>query len=71
MVLGMINLAIELPLPQLEKLAIHRSFVFRIVLLLFQSFLTILYYQAGHLALVFTRSTTDIRYRAQTPVFGL
>lgn len=45
MILGMVLLAIELPLPALKKLAIRRSFVVRVVLLLFQVFLNILYYQ--------------------------
>lgn len=45
MVLGMVLLAIELPLPALKKMAIRRNFVARVVLLLFQVFLNILYYQ--------------------------
>lgn len=40
---------LEYPLPQLKAMAIHRSFVLRIVLLFFQAFLTILFYQVKHL----------------------
>ena len=45
MLLGMIILAIELPLPAVKKFSFYRSLVVRIVLLLFQVFLTILFYQ--------------------------
>lgn len=45
MILGMVILAIELPLPALKKLSIHRTLVPRVVLLLFQVFFNILYYQ--------------------------
>ncbi|KAF5322598.1 hypothetical protein D9619_001540 [Psilocybe cf. subviscida] len=51
MILGMVLLAIELPLPALKKLAIRRSFVVRVVLLLFQVFLNILYYQGTNAAI--------------------
>jgi len=44
-------LAVEFPLPQLKSLAICRSFAFKIVLLLFQSFLTMLYYQGTNAAI--------------------
>jgi len=43
--------ALELPLPALKKMAIHRSIVLRIVVLLFQTFFTILYYQGTNAAL--------------------
>lgn len=43
---GLFMIALEFPVPQLKALSIHRSIVLRIVLLLFQAFLTILYYQA-------------------------
>lgn len=45
MLLGHLMLALEFPLPQLKGLAIHRSIVLRVVLLLFQTFLTVLFYQ--------------------------
>ncbi|KAG6866746.1 hypothetical protein C0991_011405 [Blastosporella zonata] len=51
MILGMFIIALEFPLPLLKKLAIHRSIVLRIVLLLFQSFLTILFYQGTNAAI--------------------
>jgi hypothetical protein len=51
MILGMVILAIELPLPALKKLAIHRSLVVRVVLLLFQVFFNILYYQGTNAAI--------------------
>lgn len=47
MALGFFVIALEFPLPQLKYLAIHRSIVFRIILLLFQTFLGILYYQVN------------------------
>ncbi|KAF9459819.1 hypothetical protein BDZ94DRAFT_1291436 [Collybia nuda] len=45
LILGLFIIALEFPLPQLRKFAIHRSIILRIVLLLFQTFLTILFYQ--------------------------
>ncbi|KAG6850950.1 hypothetical protein H0H93_005819 [Arthromyces matolae] len=51
MMLGMFIIALEFPLPLLKKYAIHRSIVFRIVLLLFQTFLAILYYQGTNAAI--------------------
>ncbi|KAF5380466.1 hypothetical protein D9615_004623 [Tricholomella constricta] len=51
MLLGMFIIALEFPLPQLKSLAIHRSIVLRIVLLLFQTFLTILFYQGTNAAI--------------------
>ncbi|TFK44347.1 hypothetical protein BDQ12DRAFT_717506 [Crucibulum laeve] len=51
MALGMFMIAMEFPIPPLKKLAIHRSLVVRIVLLLFQTFLTILYYQGTNAAI--------------------
>jgi small-conductance mechanosensitive channel len=50
-VFGLFMLALEYPLPQLKALAIHRSLVLRVVLLLFQAFLTILYYQGTNAAI--------------------
>jgi len=51
MIIGMIILAIELPLPALKKFAIRRNFVARVVLLLFQVFFNILYYQGTNAAI--------------------
>jgi len=51
MILAMFILALEFPLPQLKSLAIHRSIVLRIVLLLFQTFLSILFYQGTNAAI--------------------
>ncbi|KAJ3724846.1 hypothetical protein FB446DRAFT_657681 [Lentinula raphanica] len=52
MVLGMMMVALEYPLPVVKaRLAIYRSFVVRIVLLFFQSFLCILYYQGTNASL--------------------
>ena len=45
MVLGMLLIAIEWPLPLFKNTAIGRSFTVRMLLLLFQTFLNILYYQ--------------------------
>jgi len=45
MLLAFFIIAVDFPMPQLKSLAIHRSIVFRIVLLLFQVFFTILFYQ--------------------------
>ena len=47
MTLGLIMLAIEYPVPLIKEYAIHRSFVIRIVLLLFQVVVNILYYQVS------------------------
>ena len=38
-------LCIELPLPQIKKLSLYRNLAMRVVLLIFQAFLTILFYQ--------------------------
>jgi len=51
MVMGMFILALEYPLPPMKALSIHRSITLRIVLLLFQTFLTILFYQGVNAAL--------------------
>ncbi|KAG7098801.1 hypothetical protein E1B28_000706 [Marasmius oreades] len=51
MIVGLFMLALEYPLPQLKSLSIHRSFALKIVLLLFQSFLTLLFYQGTNSAL--------------------
>jgi len=51
MILGLFMIALEFPLPQLRPFAIHRSIVLRIVLLLFQTFFTILFYQGTNAAI--------------------
>jgi len=51
MILGMIILCVELPLPAIKSLSLYRSLVVRVVLLLFQTFLTILYYQGTNAAI--------------------
>jgi len=51
MIMGMMILAFELPLPAVKKLAVYRSLVVRVVLLLFQVFLNILYYQGTNAAI--------------------
>lgn len=45
MMLGLFILAIELPLPAIKQFSIYRSLMVRVVLLLFQVFLAILFYQ--------------------------
>ncbi|KAF8623110.1 hypothetical protein AX15_006518 [Amanita polypyramis BW_CC] len=49
-ILGLFMTALEYPLPLLKPWAIHRNFVPRIVLLLFQFFFGILYYQGTNAA---------------------
>jgi len=51
MAIGYFMIALEFPVPLLKPLGIHRSPVLRIVLLLFQAFLTVLYYQGTNAAL--------------------
>ncbi|KAL0068779.1 bifunctional AP-4-A phosphorylase/ADP sulfurylase [Marasmius tenuissimus] len=51
MIMGLCMLALEYPIPQVKTLSIHRSFALKIVLLFFQSFLTILYYQGTNSAI--------------------
>ncbi|KAL1695575.1 hypothetical protein GGG16DRAFT_45127 [Schizophyllum commune] len=51
MVLGFMLVALETPLPILKSTAIYRSLVLRIVLLLFQAFLTIMFYQGTNAAI--------------------
>ena len=48
MTLGMVIIALELRLPMLKKYSWHRSFVVRIILLVFQILLTVLFYQVSH-----------------------
>jgi len=51
MILGLGMIALDYPIPQLQKFAIHRSIVLRIVLLLMQTMLTILFYQGTNAAI--------------------
>ncbi|CAA7261733.1 hypothetical protein NLJ89_g2559 [Agrocybe chaxingu] len=51
MILGMVILCIEMPLPAIKGLSLHRSLVVRVILLLFQTFLTILFYQGTNAAI--------------------
>ncbi|KAH9859102.1 hypothetical protein C2E23DRAFT_34461 [Lenzites betulinus] len=51
LVVGFIYLALDMPAPFVKNTAIHRSFPLRIVLLLLQTFLAILYYQGTNGAL--------------------
>jgi hypothetical protein len=51
MMLGLVILAIELPLPAIKQFSLYRSLVVRVVLLLFQVFLAILYYQGTNAAI--------------------
>ncbi|KAI5826299.1 hypothetical protein K523DRAFT_89451 [Schizophyllum commune Tattone D] len=51
MVLGFMLIALEIPLPFLKSTAIYRSLVLRIVLLFFQAFLTIMFYQGTNAAI--------------------
>jgi len=48
---GLTLIALEMPIPQLKKSSIYRSFVVRIVLLVQQAALTILYYQGTNAAI--------------------
>ncbi|KAG9008944.1 hypothetical protein FRB93_005994 [Tulasnella sp. JGI-2019a] len=45
MVLGSINLMVEYPVPFIKKTPLYRGWIFRIILLTFQSFVGILFYQ--------------------------
>lgn len=47
MILGIIILALEVPLPAVKRYAVHRSLLLRPILLSFQVFLNILYYQVS------------------------
>jgi len=51
MLSGLFLIALEFPLPALKGFAIHRSLVLRIVALLLQAFLAILYYQGTNAAI--------------------
>lgn len=47
MILGLFILAIELPLPAIKQFSFYRSLVVRVVLLLLQVSLAILFYQVS------------------------
>ncbi|KAF7782282.1 hypothetical protein Agabi119p4_1658 [Agaricus bisporus var. burnettii] len=51
MLLGFFILALEWPLPLMKKLPIYRNIVVRMVLLFFQTFLNILFYQGTNAAI--------------------
>jgi len=51
MLSGFFMIALEFPVPQLKGFAIHRSIVLRIVLLLMQAFISVLFYQGTNAAL--------------------
>ncbi|KIK93718.1 hypothetical protein PAXRUDRAFT_828678 [Paxillus rubicundulus Ve08.2h10] len=51
MVLGFMIIALEYPLPIFKGSALHRSMLLRVVLLIFQSFLAILFYQGTNASL--------------------
>jgi len=70
--LAAIILCIELPLPPIKKLSLYRSLVVRIVLLIFQAFLTILFYQVRYLTtlLYFLTYMHLISLRGLTQRFG-
>jgi hypothetical protein len=50
-VIALFILSVENPLPALKSLSIRRSLIFKVVLLVFQAFLSILYYQGTNAAL--------------------
>lgn len=50
MVFGFVIIALEYPLPLVKGSPIHRSIPLRIVLLVLQSFLAVLFYQVGRVA---------------------
>jgi len=50
-VIGLINLSLEFPLPQLKGLGIRRSLIAKVVILLFQTLFTIFFYQGTNSAL--------------------
>jgi len=51
MVLAIFMVSLEYPLPFMKSLPIYRSLILRVVLLLLQAFLTILFYQGTNAAL--------------------
>lgn len=51
MIFGFMILALETPLPLIKQYSFYRSLVLRVILLLFQAFLTVLFYQGTNAAL--------------------
>ena len=70
MLLGMFILAIELPLPAIKRFSFYRSLVVRIVLLLFQVFFTILFYQVRPLSLPQLYPHIELFARAPMQPYG-
>ena len=60
MILAFGILALDYPAPFLKNTSIHRSFVLRVVFLLLQAFLAILYYQVRSDAPCFSPSRFDV-----------
>jgi len=50
-IVALIILSVENPSPLLKSLSIRRSMIFKVVLLVFQAFLSVLYYQGTNAAL--------------------
>ena len=50
MALGFVMVALEYPLPFVKRSPIHRSIPLRVVLLVLQSLLAVLFYQVGRAA---------------------
>jgi hypothetical protein len=50
-VIALIILCVENPLPQIKSMSIHRSLILRIVLLVFQAFFSVLFYQGTNASL--------------------
>jgi len=51
LIIGLFMVALEWPMPPMKRLPIYRSLVFRIVMLVLQAFLTILFYQGTNAAI--------------------
>jgi len=51
MILGIFMVTLEYPAPFLKDTSVHRSIVFRIVLLVFQAFIAVLFYQGTNASL--------------------
>jgi len=51
MILCIMTLCLELPLPALKEFAFYRSLLVRVILLIFQAFITVLFYQGTNCAL--------------------
>lgn len=61
MILGFGIVALDYPAPFLKNTSVHRSFVLRVVVLLLQAFLAILYYQVRSGTSRFSPSRFDVR----------